>query len=169
MSIDAKLDTLIASLDANTAALREILSAGATTPTVTEPVKPAAKAPAKAKAAPAPAPEPEPTPEPEVETPTKVAGSEPAADEFADPLDPDTTVVVPASAPKIDVDAVIKECIEGYKAKLAGAATPEAKAAIKDAFPALRAKWGLVGDAKLSSIAGTPEKLVGLRDDIFAL
>lgn len=176
MSIEAQLSDLKAAITENTAALREILAAGGVpanvVPIATEsPKKPATKQ-AKTKETPAPEPTPEPAPEPETDRPTKVAVSTPAEDEFSDPLDPETTVVPGTGSPepeKIDVDAVIKDCIEIFKGKMT-AADPAAKAKLKDVtFPALREKYGLKPDDKLVVLTPTPEKLVALLADIKAL
>lgn len=168
--LETKIELLTAAITENTAALREILSAGATTPVVTEPVKPAAAPKGKAKAAPAPEPEPAPAPveEPVTERPTKVAASAPAEEEFSDPLDPDTKVVVKGSTPAIDPDAVIAEITETWKGMLS-AADADRKTLLKDKFPELRTKWGLADGAKLISLSDRPENLVGLLGDIKAL
>lgn len=170
--LEQKIELLIAAVTENTAALREILSAGSVT------TEAPTKAPApvkKAKAAPAPEPEPElvPAADPvtDNERPTKVAAPAPAEDEFSDPLDPDTKVVVKGDppAPKINPESVIAEITETWKAMLT-AADPDRKMELKNQFPALRTKWGLADPtAKLSSLAGTPEKLVGLLNDIKSL
>lgn len=162
-----------AALIENTAALREVLAAGGAAPTNVVPIaetpKPAGKkTPAKAE------PKPEPAAEEPVETerPTKVEVTEKAAEEFSDPLDKDTTVVIKGdpAPPKIDVDATIKECVDGFKAKMVEAADDaERKAFLKDQFEALRKKWDLAPGAKLITLAPTPEKLVGLLEDIKAL
>jgi hypothetical protein len=166
--LEQKLELLTAAIEANTKALNEILSAGSVT-TTPEPAKPAAKG--KAKAAPAPEPEPEPAAEEEtpVERPTKVAVSAPKEDEFSDPLDSETTVVVKGTKPAIDTDAVIKDCVESFKAKMVEATDAERKSFLKDQFVVLRDKYGLEADAKLITLAPTPEKLVGLLADIKAL
>jgi len=171
MSLETLIAENTAAIITNTAALREILAAGGVTPSnvvpITETPKPAAAPKSKAKAAPTPAPEPVVE---ETEVPTKVAAPAPKETEFSDPLDKDIVVVDPGTPEpaKIDVDAVIAECVETFKAKMV-AADAERKAALKDAFPKLRSKWGLVGDAKLITLAPTPEKLVGLLEDIKAL
>lgn len=172
MQIEQQLSDLTAAITENTAVLREILAAGGVTPsnvvaipTLAE-VKPAKKT---AKAAPTPAPEPEPVVE-ETEVPTKVAAPAPKETEFSDPLDKGIEVVDPGTPEpaKIDVDATIAACVETFKAKMASA-DADRKTALKDAFPKLRSKWGLIGDAKLITLAPTPEKLVGLLGDIKAL
>ncbi len=167
MSIDTQLASLEAALNRNSAALEAVLAAGGV-PTNVVPMdpKPAKKA---AKEKPAAEPTPEPAPEPEIERPTKVAVSTPAEDEFSDPLDPETTVV-PGTAPaKIDVDAVIKDCVGSFQAKIV-AADPAGKAKLKDVtFPALREKYGLATGDKLITLSPTPEKLVALLADIKAL
>jgi len=159
---------LIAAQKENTAALNAVLGASGSTPSNVVPITAEAPKPAKkvAKTTPAATPEPEPV----TETPTKVDAPAPESDEFSDPLDPDTKVVVqgdPAPS-KIDVDATIKEITDTWKEMLSGA-DAERKAMLKDKFPAIRAKWGLTADAKLISLAPTPEKLVGLLADIKAL
>lgn len=181
--IEEKLDLLIAAINAdtaainaNTAALNEILSAGAATP---NPAPQAPKAPAKGKAKAAPAPATEPAPEtakepeaeePVTETPTKVPVSAPPETEFSDPLDPDTKVVVQGDPPaaKIDPNAVITQITDSWKAIMV-ASDAERKGFLKTEFPKLRAKWGLGPDDKLISLAGQPEKLVGLLGDIKSL
>ena len=187
MSLETQIDVLVTAITENTAALNAILAAGATPSNVvsiTETPKQdkapkltkaeqkqldeaSARAQAKADAEKA-APKTEPVEETEV--PTKVAAPAPKETEFSDPLDKDIVVVDPGTPEpaKIDVDAVIAECVETFKAKMV-AADAERKAALKDAFPKLRSKWGLVGDAKLITLAPTPEKLVGLLEDIKAL
>lgn len=163
------LSDLIAAIKDNTAALREVLAAGIPTnvvPITTETPKPAAAPKGKAKAAP------EPEAPAETERPTKVAVETPAAEEFSDPLDPSTKVVVKGDpAPeKIDVDAVIKDCVESFKAHMTAASDdPERKAFLKDQFPLLREKYGMKPDDKLVVLSPTPEKLVGLLADIKAL
>ena len=172
MSIEAQLASLEAALKENTAALNAVLAAGGSSPSnvvaiISETTKPATK---KAEPAPEPAPTPAPEPEPVTETPTKVDAPAPESDEFSDPLDPDTKVVVQGdpAPPKIDVDATIKEITDTWKTMLSEA-DADRKAMLKDKFPAIRAKWGLAADAKLISLAPTPEKLVGLLADIKAL
>lgn len=178
MQIEQLLSDLKTSLDANTAALREVLAAGLpsnVTP-ITEAPKPAKK---QAKSAPAPTPavEPEPEtpaavePEPEtpvVEKPTKVAVDTPKEEEFSDPLDKDTTVVVKGSAPAPTADEIIVQITDTWKSMLT-AADAERKNLLKDKFPELRAKWGLAEGAKLATLADRPENLVGLLEDIKAL
>lgn len=175
MSIENQLSELIAELKNNTAALREILDAGSVSVPAAE--TPAAKAPAKKQAKvklepevtaePEPAAE-EPAPEPEL-TPTKVLGDDrPQATEFNDPLDPGGTVVVVQGDPepeKIDVDAVISQITETWKQKLTAADADE-KVRLKELFPTLRTKWGLNDGDKLITLKDTPEKLVGLLDDV---
>ncbi len=168
MSLETELAANTAALNANTAALNAVLAAGGTAaPTnvvpITPPVKPATKQ-AKTKA------EPEPEPEPAVEKPTKVAAPAPAEEEFSDPLDKGTVVVVQGTpAPeKLDVDALVNDITQAWKDKLASA-DAERKNVLKDKFPELRSKWGLADGAKLISLAETPENLVGLLGDIQAL
>ena len=170
MSLETQLASLEAAVIENTAALKAVLAAGGASPA---PEKPAAAPKGKAaKAAPAPAPEPEPAPapveEPVTERPTKVAAPAPAETEFSDPLDPDTTVVVQGTTPAIDPDAVIAQITDTWKAMLT-AADADRKTMLKDKFPELRTKWGLAEGAKLISLAATPEKLVGLLEDIKTL
>lgn len=172
MQIEQLIAANTAAIEANTEALKAVLAAGGITapsnvvPIIFETLKPAAKATGKA-AKPTSAPEPEPV----VERPTKV--SAPAESTAPDPLDPETKVVVQGTeTPKseIDVDATIQEIVDTFKAKMTAANDdPARKAEIKDAFPKLRSKWGLVADAKLITLAPTPEKLVGLLGDIEAL
>ena len=170
MSIEAQLASLEAALKENTAALNAVLAAGGSAPSNVVPITPEAPKPAKKNAKPAPEPAPTPEPEPVTETPTKVAAPAPESDEFSDPLDPDTKVVVQGdpAPPKIDVDATIKEITDTWKAMLSEA-DADRKAMLKEKFPAIRTKWGLTADAKLISLAPTPEKLVGLLADIKAL
>lgn len=171
MQIEQLIAANTAAIEANTEALKAVFTAGGITapsnivPITTETPKPAAKAAGKAK------PAPETTPEPAMERPTKVAA--PAESTAPDPLDPKTVVVVQGTEPEkpvIDVDATIQQIVDTFKAKMTAANDdPARKAEIKDAFPKLRSKWGLVADAKLITLAPTPEKLVGLLGDIEAL
>lgn len=177
-TIESLLADNTAALIANTAALKEVLSAAVMPRTAAEAAAEQAKAaPAKKTAKTKAAPltvvepdEPETPAEPEVEKPTKVEVNAPAEEEFSDPLDPDTKVVVkgtPAPA-KIDPDAVITQITDAWKA-LHGAADAARKLELKEVFPTLRTKWGLKDGEKLSVLASTPEKLVGLLEDIQAL
>ena len=176
MSLETLIAENTAAIITNTAALREILAAGGVTPsnvvpmTTEAPTKPAAKASAKAgKAEALGNGKAVKTTDPEPETPTKVPTPAAKETEFSDPLDPETEVVTPGDPePVIDVDATIAKITELFKAKLAGC-DDAGKAKIKTIYPSLREKWGLAPDAKLASIAGTPEKLVGLLADIEAL
>lgn len=173
MSIETHLSDLTVAITENTAALREILAAGGVTPTnvvaITETPKPAAKKAAKAEALGNGKAVKTAEPEPAAETPTKVATPAVKETEFSDPLDPSTEVVTPGDPePVIDVEATIAACVETFKQKML-AADPARKAELKEQFPTLRSKWGLIGDAKLASLSGTPEKLVGLLADIEAL
>jgi hypothetical protein len=166
MNIEELIAANTAALTENTAALKAVLAAGGA-PTNVVPIaetpKPKAGRPAKA----APAPEPEEAPIPESDRPTKVPVTETKAEEFSDPLDPSTTVVVPGTV-TIDPDKMISEITETWKTMLT-AADADRKTLLKDKFPELRTKWGLAEGAKLSTIRDTPEKLVGLLEDIKAL
>ena len=159
--IESKIDQLIASLDANTQALRDILSAGSTAPT-SEPAK-VAKKQAKTKLEVV---EPEPAAE---ETPTKVEVAAAPVAEGLDPLDKSTTPCdaegEPVAPKKVDPNAVITEITETWKSMLTSA-DADRKVMLKDKFPELREKWGLKEGDKLVTLAPTPEKLVGLLADI---
>jgi hypothetical protein len=161
--LETKIEALTAAIEANTAALQAVLAAGAA-PSNVVPIETPKAAKGKAKAAPAP--EPEDAPVAAEDRPTKVAVTETKAEEFSDPLDPDTTVVVPGT--KIDADETISLITDTWKSMLT-AADADRKTMLKDAYPGLRSKWGLAEGAKLSTLAGTPEKLVGLLEDIKAL
>lgn len=170
--LETLLSELIAELKNNTAALREVIDAGAVPSNVvaiTETPKPVAKKQAKVKTPePVTEPEPEPVTEPEptpvTETPTKVPATGPAPTEFSDPLDKSTVVVVQGD-PEVDVSALITQITETFSAAL----KTDRRQAAKDAFPILRAKWGMQPDDKLIALASTPEKLIGLLEDIKAL
>ena len=165
--LETKIEALTAAIEANTAALQAVLAAGAA-PSNVVPIE--TPKPAKGKAKAAPAPEPEDAPIAAEDKPTKVSVAAPAEEEFSDPLDPETKVVIKGDppAPKIDAEKTIAEITETWKTMLT-AADAERKTMLKDAFPGLRQKWGLAEGAKLSTLTPTPEKLVGLLEDIKAL
>lgn len=169
--LETEISLLRAAITENTAALREILSAGSTTPPNVVPISETPKAAKTTKAKPAPEPAtPAPTEEPE--TPTKVAVAAAPAAEGLDPLDNSVTPCdaegEPVAPPKLDAPALKNEIIETWKNMLTSA-DAERKVMLKDKFPELRAKWGLKPDDKLDALLGQPENLAGLLADIKSL
>lgn len=171
--IEDQLKQLTEAIVSLEASIREVLTAGAVTPTNVTPItgtpKPAAAPKGKAKAA-APAvvvTEPE-TPVEAEERPTKVAVETPKETEFSDPLDNKTVVVVQGSAPAPTPDEIIVQITDTWKSLLT-AADADRKNMLKDKFPELRAKWGLAEGAKLATLSDRPENLTGLLEDIKAL
>ena len=195
--IEEKLAALTAAIEANTAALREILDAGATPDSgrhfavfeqgATLTTLKGEPKPAKARRKTTPITETEEGEEPVVETPVP----EPVLSEAAEKLIKDASdkiiaakvAAVNAAAEKIvaeqtpsteessavDPEALIASIIETFKAKMTGAPDAERKGLLKTQLPVLRAKWGLGPDDKLAVLTPTPEKLVGLLADIEAL
>lgn len=161
-NIQDQLDSLVKAITENTSALREVFAVAALANVVSITETP--KLAKLAKSKPVVIPEPEPV----AETPTEVDVTVTASDEFNDPLDPETKVVPGTGTPAIDANAVIADCIEIFKTKMAGADDAK-KAELKEQFPTLRAKYGLKPDDKLAVLIPTPEKLVELLREIKAL
>lgn len=160
MSLENKIDLLCAAITENTSVLREVLAAGGDTKVVhtitpvVETPKPAKKKAEKVEPVAVVEVEPEQEPAAEMEVPVveETPEQEPATEE----------------TPALDPEALITQITDLWRTKLTEA-DPGRKMTLKEKFPELRAKWGLAADAKLITLAPTPEKLAGLLADIKAL
>lgn len=160
MNIETLIAENTAALKENTAVLREVLAAGGA-PTNVTPIQDARQSksePKEIKDAKKKAEKVEPTKEEPV-----AAEPEPVKEETPEP-EPEPA----AAAETLDPESLIAQITDAWKATLT-AADPERKVMLKAKFPELRSKWGLEADAKLITLALTPEKLAGLLADIKSL
>ena len=149
--IEETLNALRAAIETNTAVLREVLAAGGAPAPSSVITMPESPKPAKKKAEKV-------EPVTAVEEPVTVVEEAPDIELPESPEEPATETT-------LDPEALITQITDMWKTKLTNA-DPVSKMNLKDKFPELRAKWGLAADAKLITLAPTPEKLAGLLADI---
>lgn len=162
MPLETEIAALTAAVKENSDLLRQCLTASTTLPANVTPIAPAA-APAPATTG-------------EVELPEKIERKGPGRPKKEAPAAPvDDTPSIPAANPDpsgpvagehVDVDEIIARINEVVKGKVVAAAETGEDEEVKNAWAAVRAKYGV---ARISELKDQPAKLLAALKDAEAL